>query len=152
MMVIDPLNDIRWARFVESHPRASLFHSVPWLQALRRTYGYEPLVCTSCPPGRDLTDGIAFCRVESWLTGRRLVSLPFSDHCEPLSTNQVGRAPLIGALEEYARGRKFRYVELRPSHQEDELWGQFQVSSTYCFHQLDLTPEVEVLFRNLHKD
>jgi hypothetical protein len=80
MMVIDPLNDIRWTRFVETHPRASLFHSVPWLQALQRTYRYEPLVYTRCPQGQDLTDGIAFCRVESWLTGRRLVSLPFSDH------------------------------------------------------------------------
>lgn len=152
MMVIDPLEDMRWTRFIEAHPRASLFHSVPWLEALQRTYGYKPLVYTSCSPGQDLTDGIAFCRVESWLTGRRLVSLPFSDHCEPLSSDDGSRGPLIGALEEYAREQKFRYVELRPLRQEHELLGQFQVSSTYCFHQLDLTSEVEVLFRNLHKD
>jgi hypothetical protein len=152
MMVIDPLKDMRWTRFIETHPSASLFHSVPWLEALRRTYGYEPVVYTSCPPGQDLTDGIAFCRVESWLTGRRFVSVPFSDHCEPLSTDHAWRGPLIDALEEYARRRKFRYVELRPLQQQDDLGGQFQISSTYCFHQLDLTPGVEALFRNLHKD
>jgi hypothetical protein len=27
---------------------------------------------------------LVFCRVRSWLTGRRSISLPFSDHCEPL--------------------------------------------------------------------
>jgi len=26
----------------------------------------------------------AVCSVESYITGRRFVSLPFSDHCEPL--------------------------------------------------------------------
>ena len=36
------------------------------------------------PPDEPLENGFLFCRVESWLTGRRLVSLPFSDHCEPL--------------------------------------------------------------------
>jgi hypothetical protein len=152
-MLIDPLNDVRWTTFIETHPRSSLFHSVPWLQALRRTYGYEPLVYTSCPPGQDLTDGIAFCRVESWLTGRRLVSLPFSDHCDPLFNDDChGVGAFIGSLEGYARQQKFSYVELRPLAQEDEPPGQLHLSSTYCLHHLDLTPGVEVLFRSLHKE
>ena len=81
---IDPLRDERWASLVESHPHASVFHSNNWLKALRSVYGYEPVVMTTCPPGARLTNGLVFCRVNSWLTGRRLVSLPFSDHCEPL--------------------------------------------------------------------
>jgi hypothetical protein len=152
MMLIDPLKDMRWTRFIETHPRASLFHSVPWLQALRQTYGYEPLVYTSCPPDQDLTNGIAFCRVESWLTGRRLVSLPFSDHCEPLFDDHQDAHAFICSLEGYARQQKFSYVELRPVEQEDEALRQLQVSSTYCLHHLDLTAGVEVLFRNLHKE
>ena len=81
---IDPLTDPRWDRFLQQHPRASVFHSTPWLEALRRTYGYRPVAYTTSAPHEDLENGLVFCRVESWLTGRRLVSLPFSDSCELL--------------------------------------------------------------------
>src|SRR5271155_4012640 len=81
---LDPTKDARWSEFVERHPKASVFETVGWLQALQHTYGYEPVTFTTSPPTDELKNGIVFCRVNSWLTGRRLVSLPFSDHCEPL--------------------------------------------------------------------
>src|SRR2546430_11331216 len=34
---LDPLEDPRWAEFVQRHPRASVFHTPGWLEALRRT-------------------------------------------------------------------------------------------------------------------
>src|SRR6478609_5570066 len=84
MHIIDPLSDARWAPFVEQHPEACAFHSQGWLQALSLTYGYRPLAITSAGPGTELTDALPLCRIESWATGRRLVSLPFTDHCQPL--------------------------------------------------------------------
>src|SRR5205085_3632500 len=78
---VDPLKDPRWPRFLEGHPRASVFHSPAWLNALFKTYGYKSIVYTTCRPDEELRNGVVLCRVESWLTGRRLVSLPFSDHC-----------------------------------------------------------------------
>src|SRR5437764_1903006 len=91
---IQPLRDTRWDGFLKRHPRASVFHTTAWLEALRRTYGYEPVVYTTTPSGLDLTNALVFCRVESWLTGRRLVSLPFADHCEPLLDGPGDLAPL----------------------------------------------------------
>src|SRR5262249_29350567 len=81
---LDPLRDRRWANLLESNPRASVFHTSGWLEALRRTYGYEPVAYTTTPPGIRLTNAVVLSRVYSRITGRRLVSLPFSDHCEPL--------------------------------------------------------------------
>ena len=34
--------------------------------------------------GAELQSAIVFCRIRSGFTGARLVSLPFSDHCDPL--------------------------------------------------------------------
>src|SRR5215813_14037054 len=82
--IINPLTDPRWGEFTDRHPRASAFHCRGWLQALARTYGYEPFVLTTTPPDEPLKNGIVLCRISSWITGRRLVSLPFADHCEPL--------------------------------------------------------------------
>ena len=73
---IDPLADPRWAEFVERHPRASIFHTPGWLQALRRTYGYLPVAYTTTPPGPELTNGLVLCRVQSLLSGRSGASDP----------------------------------------------------------------------------
>src|ERR1700674_839023 len=83
----DPLKDPRWPEFLHRHPDASIFHTPGWLEALRRTYGYQPVVFTTSPPTQELANGLLFCCIDSWFTGRRLVSLPFSDHCEPLTDN-----------------------------------------------------------------
>ena len=51
---LNPLKDARWAALLAKHPRASIFHSIAWLEALHRTYGYEPIVFTTAPPGPPL--------------------------------------------------------------------------------------------------
>jgi len=89
---IDPLHDPRWDDFLEEHPRASVFHTRAWLQALRATYGYEPVAFTNTVPGTALTNAIVFCRIKSFLTGSRLVSVPFADHCDPLVGSPVDPA------------------------------------------------------------
>jgi len=152
---LDPIQDPRWVRFVERHPKASVFHSVAWLRSLRRTYGYEPVVfTTSCPDG-DLKNGIVFCRVKSWLTGRRLVSLPFSDHCEPLYESSEEVNFLIRYLQTTFEHERWKYLELRPI---DELIGQiaagigFLPVATYFLHVLDLHGSLDEVFHNLDKD
>src|SRR5262245_8974230 len=96
----DPLSDPRWNDLLAWHPTASAFHTPAWLWALRRSYGYQPVAYTTSAPGVPLGDGMVFCRVESWLTGRRLVSLPFSDHCTPL----VERPAPLAQLGVFLRG------------------------------------------------
>ncbi len=92
---IDPLSDRRWDDLVARHPNASAFHQRGWLEALARTYGYEPVVFTTSSPTAELKNGLVFCRVKSWLTGSRLVSLPFSDHCEPICDSTEEMKTLI---------------------------------------------------------
>ena len=82
--VLDPLCDPRWRELIAWHPDASVFHTPEWLLALRRAYAYQPLVYTTAGPSEPLQDGVLFCRVRSWLTGSRLVSVPFADYCQPL--------------------------------------------------------------------
>src|SRR5436853_1814942 len=106
---LDPLRDPRWPEFVQRHPRASVFHTPGWLEALRRTYGYEPIVYTTSPPRAELTNGLVFCRVRSWLTGNRVVSLPFSDHCEALVDKAEDLDCLLESLEREAKSDGWKY-------------------------------------------
>jgi hypothetical protein len=147
---IDPLTDSRWPELLDRHPRASVFHSRNWLKALKSSYGYEPVVFTTAPPQSQLSNGWVFCRVESWLTGRRLVSLPFSDHCDPL----VGRADELDEIADYLirerTNSKLRYVECRLAA-ERAVPENFGNCEQFCFHLLNLQPELNRLFERFHK-
>jgi hypothetical protein len=148
--LIDPLSDSRWNEFVEQHPASSIFHTSGWLNALSSTYRFEPAAITTSPPGQALSNAIVFCRVRSWLTGSRLVSLPFSDHCAPLVNGTEELDPLLEGLCRMQADEGWRYIELRPlTHIEDV---RFTPAEQFCFHVLDLRPSLEQLSAAFHKD
>jgi CelD/BcsL family acetyltransferase involved in cellulose biosynthesis len=150
---IDPVQDDRWEDLVARHPRASLFHSSGWLRALARTYGYKPIAYAVSSSGSRLDGGVVFCQIDSWLTGKRLVSLPFSDHCEPLVDSQSDCDTVAVALEEQSRQEKWRYIEMRPLHSSFEVFPSLQSTAVpYTLHLLDLRPDLQTLFRNCHKN
>lgn len=148
---IEPLKDSRWNAFVGRHPQASVFHSSAWLQALTRTYGYRVVAYTTSPIGHDLQNAIVFCNIESWLTGRRLVSLPFSDHCEPLLDSEDCLRPLAAALEQDAEREGWRYIEIRPIKALNLPTSLHRSGICYSFHELALAPDLNTLLRNCHK-
>jgi hypothetical protein len=151
---VDPLCDSRWPDFLEDHPEATVFHTRGWLEALRRTYGYLPVVFTTAAPGAKLTNGIVCCRVNSWLTGSRLVSVPFSDHCQPLLDKMENFAVLIQHLRSGLDSESWRYVEFRPLSPYDRHLAEqsgFSRSEQFYLHKLDLRTSLEKIFGNFHK-
>lgn len=175
MYWIDPIADPRWAQLVARHPQASVFHSTFWLDALCRTYRYQPVALTSSPAGVELNDGIAFCEVNSWISGSRLVSLPFSDHCHPLLECGKGLGAFTACLTEHCARSGWEYVEIRPAGHTDCLMGDstslaepdrqgngsilsgsndcgaFAMYQQYRLHTIDLRTDLDTLFRNFHK-
>ncbi len=148
---IDPLRDPRWPGLLEQHPLGSVFHSRGWLEALKRTYGYEPVAYTTTAPKTPLKNGWVFCRVRSWLTGRRLVSLPFSDHCDALLGNPEDLQEISKILKRDCAKDHWRYIECRLASGQ-QVPENFEKSEEFCLHKLDLQPELDELFRGLHKN
>ena len=151
---IDPLRDDRWPDFIARHQKATVFHTRGWLKALQATYGYEPLVFTTSAPSDTLTDAVVCCAVRSWLTGRRLVSLPFSDHCEPL-LECPGRMATFAAYFESllsGSGNAWKYIEVRSADPAMNGISGFTEAETYTLHRLDLRPALDALYGKLHKD
>jgi hypothetical protein len=152
---VDPLGDAKWQRLVERHRNASIFHHVGWLNALHLTYGYEPVVLTTSPPTSDLENGMLFCRIRSWVTGNRIVSLPFSDHCAFLCEPDEKFESLICHLHTARAGQRWKYLELRPVSRTFEEAVQtlgFKPAANYVCHRIDLEPAAEQIFRRLNKD
>lgn len=149
---IEPLTDPRWDEFVLSHPMSSAFHTRAWLGALSKAYGYDVRAVTTTSPGAPLSSGIVFCKVKSWLTGARVVSLPFSDHCQPLANSPAELAEMIGYLCNSIKSIRAKYCELRPIEMPGSAEMGIGESTAFWLHMLDLRPASELLFQGFHKN
>ena len=149
---IDPATDARWGRLVERHPSSSIFHTRGWLEALRLTYGYEPVAYTTTSPGETLTNGLPFCRIKTWLTGKRLVSLPFSDHCSPLVDSREELDAVLSSVQCDAEKEGWSHVEVRPLSRDGFAAAGFTQTDQFHLHILDLRQGAEHVFQHFHKD
>lgn len=147
---INPLQDARWPQLLARHRHSTVFHTQAWLSALKQTYGYTASALTTSARGEDLTNAVVFCRVESWLTGSRVVSVPFADHCSPLVSSDAELECLLSGLQLECEGKKRRYIEVRQVSDKPQKPPGFSESGRFHLHRLDLRPSLEELFRGLH--
>jgi hypothetical protein len=132
-----------------------VFHTPGWLEALRRTYGFKPEAYTTSESSGVLTDAFLYVSIRSWLTGRRIVSLPFSDHCAPLSSSPEAVTSILRHLRTALDRDKLKYVELRLADAEfasQAIRCGFEPARSYYLHRVDLRPSLDNIFRSLDKD
>jgi hypothetical protein len=141
LRLIDPTRYPQWDQLLFSKPNCSFFHSSAWARVLAESYGFRPIYFASFDEG-NLSNLIPIMEVGSFVTGRRGVSLPFTDQCQAIFKEEVDYEGLFNNIIDYGKRRAWRYVEFR---------GQNQFLSrhihSYCYytHKLDLTiPEDQI--------
>lgn len=147
-----PLEDARWRDLIASHPRSSAFHCNAWLEALRRTFRFEPIAFTTSGPHSSLANAVVLCRVDSWITGHRLISLPLSDHCDPLVDDMEVEQAILSSLQREIVRKRLRYAEIRPTREMKTVTECAYSTLTYCSHRIDLSANIDTLFRRCHKN
>ena len=83
-----------------------------------------------------------------------MVSLPFSDHCEPLFSSGEDFRFLMSYLQADLEHQQWKYLEVRPMNGIFPSGGEevgFGPSKRYFLHQMDLRPDLDQLFRSLDK-
>ena len=134
-----------WNESVLDAGNASVFHSREWAQVLGETYGYEPLYICRREQGR-IHLLIPLMEVASRLTGRRGVSLPFTDFCDPLFRDREEVSKAVEEVLRLGRSRGWRRAEFRSGA---AFGGEAQPSSSFYGHHLDLRATEEDLFGRL---
>ncbi|HJT55481.1 MAG TPA: GNAT family N-acetyltransferase [Ktedonobacteraceae bacterium] len=111
--MITMLNDFSLSTFIEQQAKDAFYYSQAWFDLITRLYGYEVIPLTSTNDGGAITGFLPLCSMQSVLTGRRLVALPFSDHCPLLAIDETSANNLIDQAIRLAQQQKVRYLELR---------------------------------------
>ncbi|MBD3343452.1 MAG: peptidoglycan bridge formation glycyltransferase FemA/FemB family protein [Chitinivibrionales bacterium] len=143
--IIDPLTFSGWDREIQSFPRHSFFHTLPWIRTLRESYGYRPY-CFVEKRDWEVTTVIPMMEINSVITGKRGVCLPFTDFCAPLTRDNRSSNELLLRIIHHGRSQKWKYIETRG-------WENQSTDTSHllkCYeHTLDLSKEKETLYRNL---
>jgi hypothetical protein len=139
---VNPLEDPRWDARLATCPAASFFHGSAWARVLHGTYRFTPVYFVLGDPGQP-SAVLPVMEVDSWLTGRRGVSLPFTDECEPLYSDVDSFRRVVQAALEYARVRAWKYVEFRGGR---ALLGEVPASTSFFGHRLDLRGDQPAIF------
>ena len=140
-------SDPAWTSFLMTKPHASIFHHPSWSQLLAETYGYKPFVLGLTSDGR-IEAGVPMMEVNSPLTGRRWVSLPFSDHCSPLYDEEQALRRLTDELLSLANRVKISRTELRSVYPDTSGLYPF---SEHVLHLADLEQDAGKVLRRVHE-
>ncbi len=139
--LINPIEEKKWNNLILNHPEYSFFHTSNWTQVLTETYGYFPNYLVSFDTDDRLTTAILLMEVPSILTGKRGVSLPFTDYCELISDLKFNE--IFEELIEYAKVKGWKFIEFRGG---DSFFHNITPSSFYYHHSMDLTQGKDKIF------
>jgi hypothetical protein len=135
--ILDPLSYSAWDALLETSDQTTFFHTAAWARVLSESYGYKPFYFTTLDSGK-LAGLIPVMEVNSWLTGKRGVSLPFTDICHPIAGSVDTFQELMDAVVGYGRKAGWKRIELRGG---SRFLDQQTASAQHFVHTLDLSPD-----------
>jgi len=145
LVILDPLVYPDWDNLILTSPARSFFHTSSWAYVLHDTYGYRPCYLTriNCDKLEVL---VPVMEIRSLLTGKRGVSLPFTDYCDPIVNDISDWKSVIDFLKEYGNNAKWKYLEFRGGEQ---WFGQIPPHSFFYRHDIKLSTDTDSIYAQL---
>jgi Acetyltransferase (GNAT) domain len=138
--VIDPLRTGNYDEMLLATPGASFFHTSAWARVLVESYGYKAHYFAI--RGGDSFSALVPCmEINSLLTGKRGVSLPFTDYCKPLMRDGWYFSETFEEILNHGRKAGWRSIELRDSLCKTDA----KISSHFYGHTLDIARNYETI-------
>lgn len=139
--------DKDWQFFAATCGQSNIFHHAAWSQLMQECYGYHPFVAVVRDANGNICAGVPIMEVNRKWTHRRWISIPFSDHCAPLSHDLAALKKLTEALTSKAYEPESPKMELRWKLL-DQPGCQYSVE--HVLHTLQLDRTIEQVAERIH--
>ena len=148
MIKIQSITDPSWLEFIAKQENATIFHHPAWAEMLAECYGYQPFVLISLDEEGKVNGGIPLMDVNSKLTGRRWISLPFSDYCTPLSSTPAVLESLVGYMITQYKQKAIPRVEI---HSLITSRSDVYQDNRYVMHTIKLLNDPDSVMKTFDK-
>ncbi len=108
-----------WETFVESHPDATIYHTLAWRRATVESLGHRPKYLRALSPSGEVIGALPLFEVRA-IGGKALVSVPLRDKGGPLVHDSAVARQLALAAAELARKAKAKVALKFPPPGLDE--------------------------------
>ena len=142
MDIVDPTQCPQWDEILLNTPGSSFFHTSSWAKVLKESYGYKPIYFAEVGDNR-IGTLIPFAEINSLLTGKRGVSLPFTDSCGLILEDGVQFKKYFDQIKEFGKNAKWKSMELRGG---DHWHPEALPASTYIGHALNISRDEDSIF------
>jgi hypothetical protein len=151
-IIVDPFADPSWDLFVKNHPFGWVSHLTGWNQILKRSFPQIKSVFLALKNSNRIDAAIPFYEVNSRLTGKKLVSIPFATLSDPLVEDESQMQTLINETIKYSRdiGAKYLEIRTRGAYPHMRKIG-LAVSHQYKHHYMFLDPDPETIMKSFHR-
>ena len=149
---IDPILNGDWDAFVSQHEHGSLYHGSHWAELISKSYSYKPEYLALVENDGSIKSAVPLFIVQSRLTGKRVVSLPFSDCSDFLTRKPEETRELFKHIFELSNEKKISHVEIRARKNPEFLLSTpFSSVKSYKNHILSLDENLSSINRKFHK-
>jgi hypothetical protein len=145
--ILDPCQVQEWDDLVLDTESYSFFHCRAWAEVLNHSYSYKPYYFALFS-GPRILGLIPVLEIKSLLTGKRGVSLPFSDFCEPIILEKNRFKELFEGVINVGNKFGWRYLEIRGG---GRWFDNVRPSSQYLGHRIALNGNIDQLLSDCRK-
>lgn len=152
-MVYSPISDLYTNTFVTQQTQDIFYYNPSWFRLITDLYGYKVTALKATDSEGNVSGYLPLCSIGSPLTSRHITSLPFSDHCPLIASDETSVHSLVEQAIALTRRQKAHYLELRAG-QHDVLAQRSDlvaVDNLYVSWLLTLGSDADALWSGLHK-
>ncbi len=145
--IINPIEYPGWDNLILATGDYSFFHTSNWASVLFESYQFKPVYFSVLDNGH-LSLLIPLMEVKSLITGKRGISLPFSDFCNPIVRQENKAKDAISTILEYGKESGWQHVEFRG---DSGLFYNETPSQCFYEHSLELCKDENKLFETFRE-
>jgi hypothetical protein len=140
--IVNPIKYPRWDELLLTHPDRSIFHTTDWARVLVDSYGFTPHYFLSLE-GDKIAVAVPVMEIRNFVAGKRGVSLPFSDYCDPLLLDDRSILEVLDKTFSYGKERGWTSLEIRTRKVLSDV---IPPPGFYFHHDLDISLGEKNLF------
>lgn len=141
------ISDARWQELLINQKNSGIFHTSAWSNLIQETYHFRSQLLGSISPNGELSAGLPIMEKRTMSGKVCWVSLPFSDHCVPLSLDVEGEENFNLQLDLFIQQNTDKTIELRSGFPSLDRLAK---KDGYVLHTIPLSSEFQQNYRLIH--